>query len=169
MSTKPAIVLVTGSFCLPELYNDILDPLRAKGYEIAAPALRSVVKKPGPPPTLYDDAAAIQTEVKKFADEGKDVVLIAHSYGGTVASQAVKGLSKTEREMQGEKGGIVRLGFITALVPDEGETAVSANGAAATDGMIEVDEVSVYFFGYFLACPFLVCTFPSNLRKRWRE
>lgn len=171
MSDKPAIVLVTGSFALPDLYTNILEPLRAKGYEIASPALRSVGKKPGPPPTLYDDAKVIASEAARFADEGKDVVLIAHSYGGAVASQAVEGLSKAEREKQGKKGGIVRIGYITSLVPEEGEAAPTANVSGNGESFIVVDEVSVSFcfssgIFYFPACYTLategICLFHVN-------
>jgi hypothetical protein len=141
MSPKPAIIIVTGSFSPVDAYDDTIAPLRAQGYEVIVPALPSIGKKPGPPPTLYDDANLIASEAERFVDDGKDVVLIAHSYGGVVASQAVKGLSKKERESQGKKCGIVRIGYLTALVPDEGKVGGSANDPEMKSS-IEVDEVS---------------------------
>lgn len=146
MSDQPAIVLATGSFSLPEFYDRMFDPLRAKGYSISVPMLRTVKRlgtDVGPPPSMYDDAELIASEARKFADEGKDVVIFGHSYGGTPASEAVKGLSKAEREKEGKKGGVVRLGFITCLVPDVGAAAPSANDPNATGDYLKIGEVGL--------------------------
>jgi hypothetical protein len=143
MSSKPAIVIVPGSFAPPELYNGVAEPLRTKGYELSIANLKTVGKKPGPLPTIYDDAAAIAEEVTKFADEGKDVVIIAHSYGGIPTSEAVKGLTKAQREKEGKKGGIIRLGYLSCLVPAVGTPAVADNtGNAAAFELIVPDAVS---------------------------
>lgn len=72
---------------------------------------------------MYDDAAFIAKEVQVLVDKGKDVVLICHSYGGTPASQSTKGLSKAERLAEGKDGGIVRLAYMTAVVPTLGASA----------------------------------------------
>lgn len=125
--SKPSILIVPGSFALPEFYDEVVTPMAAKGYAIKAIHLPSVGLKTGPregePPTMYDDAAFIAKEVTKLADEGKDVVLIAHSYGGAPTTESTKGLGKAERQKAGKKGGIVRLAYLTALVPDVGQPA----------------------------------------------
>lgn len=91
---------------------------------------------------MYDNAAMIAAEATKFADQGKDVMLIAHSYGGVPASEAIKGLSKAERERYGKKGGIVRVAYMTTLVPDLGAAGPTANDP---NGIlyITIDEVSI--------------------------
>ncbi|KAJ4291788.1 hypothetical protein N0V90_009683 [Kalmusia sp. IMI 367209] len=66
---------------------------------------------------MYDDAAYINAVVTKLADEGKEIVLAAHSYGGIPASEALKGLAKAERKQNRKKGGVVHVGYMTALVP----------------------------------------------------
>ncbi|MCJ1384566.1 hypothetical protein MMC17_007683 [Xylographa soralifera] len=130
--SKPSILLVPDSFTLPELYDPIVNAVAAKGYEIQALHLPSVGLKTGPregpPPSMYEDAALIAKEVEKLADEGKDVLLIAHSYGGIPATESTKGLGAEERQKDGKKGGIVALAYITALVPALG---VSAMGVLA--------------------------------------
>ncbi|KAI0841801.1 alpha/beta-hydrolase [Hypoxylon sp. FL0890] len=127
--SKPSIVLVPGSFSLPEFYDNILKAVTARGYEIKGLHYPSVGRKTGPrpgePPSMYDDAAFIAKEVASLSDEGKDVVLIGHSYGGVPVTQSTKGLTKAERQEQGKKGGIVRLAYMTALVPAVGKSAVS--------------------------------------------
>jgi len=130
--SKPSILLIPGSFSLPEGYDPLIDAVAAKGYEIRGLHYPSVGLKTGPregaPPSMYDDAAFIAKETEKLADEGKDVILIAHSYGGIPTTESTKGLGKKEREAQGKKGGIVRLAYMTALVPPAG---VSAGGLLA--------------------------------------
>ena len=130
--SKPAIIIVPGSFALPELYDNLVEPITAKGYEIKALHPPSVSLKTGPregiPPSMYDDAAFIAAEVEKLADQGKDVIVVAHSYGGVPTSQSTKGLGKEGRLKKGKKGGIVNLAYMTCLVPAIG---VSAAGVLA--------------------------------------
>ncbi|PVH74121.1 alpha/beta-hydrolase, partial [Cadophora sp. DSE1049] len=131
--SKPSILLIPGSFALPEFYDPVMDIVRAKGYSIRGLHLPTVglssgKPREGAPPTMYDDAAFIAKEVQVLVDEGKDVILICHSYGGTPTSQSTKGLSKAERQAEGKEGGIVRLAYMTAVVPALG---VSAQGVLA--------------------------------------
>jgi len=126
--TKPTIVLIPGSFALPEFYNPIFDAVRERGYEIRGLHLPSVglsalEGRPGSPPTMYDDAAHIDKELEKLSDEGKNIVLIGHSYGGVPISQCGQGLSKEERQKQGKPGGLVNLAYLTCLVPALGQNA----------------------------------------------
>jgi hypothetical protein len=119
-----SLVFVPGSFSEPELCNSILDPLRQRGYDVHGIHLRSALPKEakpsGPPiPTMYDDAKVIA----ELANEGKDVVIFAHSYGGTPASESLKGLSKASRQAEGKTGGVVRLAFITCLIGEVGQSA----------------------------------------------
>jgi hypothetical protein len=41
---------------------------------------------------------------------------------------ALVGLSKTEREKEGKKGGVVKLGYLCAFIPPEGVSLVVALG-----------------------------------------
>jgi alpha-beta hydrolase superfamily lysophospholipase len=127
-TNKPSILLVPGSFALPEFYDPVFDIVRSKGYDIKglhkpSVGLSAGQPRPGPLPTMYDDAAHIAKEVEKLVDEGKDVILVPHSYGGVPASQSTKGLSKAERQQAGKPGGIVNIAYLTCLVPAIGQTA----------------------------------------------
>ncbi len=90
--------------------------------------------RPGKPPTMYDDAAFINKEAEKLADEGKDVILVGHSYGGVPVTEGAKGLGKKERQAQGKKGGIVNLAYMTCLVPSVGESAAEMLAQVREDG-----------------------------------
>jgi hypothetical protein len=146
MSSKPAIVLVTGSFALPEFYHGTTAALRSKGYEVVDPQLLTSGKKPGPVPTMLDDAALFAKTIEKLADEGKDVLVVAHSYGGLPATESVKGLSKQEREKAGKKGGVVRLAYLTSLVSEVGANAMQTLEGAVEEVYVTPDEVCSCFF-----------------------
>ncbi|KAL2107061.1 hypothetical protein VUR80DRAFT_5732 [Thermomyces stellatus] len=120
---RPTLVIIPGSSSLPEFYTPIVDAIRAHGYEVKALKLPSVVDDAptGPLPTMYDDAAHIQAHVAPLVDAGKDVILVTHSYGGTPGTQSIQGLSKTEREAQGLRGGVVGIAYITSLIPEPGK------------------------------------------------
>jgi len=62
--------------------------LDAHGYTSIYPALPSANTSP-PTVTLYDDAKLIRSEVGNLVEEGKDVVVVMHSYGGIVGSEAI--------------------------------------------------------------------------------
>jgi len=126
---KSSILLIPGSFVLPEMYDPVVAAVRAQGYEMKALHLPSVglsarQGRDGPAPSMHEDAAFVAKEAEKLVEEGKDVVLIGHSYGGIPITQAAKGLGVEDRRKQGKKGGIVKLAYMTALVPAVGSSAV---------------------------------------------
>ncbi|CAI6337113.1 unnamed protein product [Periconia digitata] len=125
-STKPALVFVTGSFVMATHYEFLMEAIKTKGYPAQVIQLKTAgTRRPGPLPTMYDDAADINAAAAKFADEGRDVVVVAHSYGGVPATQSLKGVTKAEREKEGKQGGVVRLAYMTALAPELGAPAGS--------------------------------------------
>lgn len=131
--SRPSILLIPGSFALPDFYDIVVDAATAQGYSIKALHLPSVGLstlngRPGVLPTMYDDAAFIAGEAEKLADEGKDVLLIGHSYGGVPVTQSLKGLSIKERQKQGKAGGVVGLAYITSVVPVVGQSAADVLG-----------------------------------------
>lgn len=116
-----SILLIPGAFGQPVFYASILNAVTAKGYEIKGIPLTTVNlysgdPGPGVPGTVYTDAALIASEAEKLADEGKDVIIITHSYGGVPGTESVKGLAKEDRKKQGKKGGVVRLAYVTSIV-----------------------------------------------------
>lgn len=144
MST-PTVVLVPGSFAHPGFYKDnIIAGIEAKDIPIEAvhnlsSGLSAGQGRPGAPPSMYDDAAQIAEVVEKLADEGKDVVIVGHSYGGVPTTQSVKGLSKADRQKEGKKGGVVRLAYMTCLVPEHGATAASVLSGAPPEQTIKMN------------------------------
>ncbi|KAM0433864.1 hypothetical protein ACHAPT_003807 [Fusarium lateritium] len=130
---RPSLLIVPGASGLPEFYDPFVEAATARGYEIKALHIPSVGlvtgAREGPLPTMYDDAEFIAKRVRELADRGNDVLLITHSYGGTPATESIRGLTKKARQEQGLKGGIIRIAYMTSLVPNVGESAGAVKAA----------------------------------------
>lgn len=77
---------------------------------------------------MYDDAQFIRGELELLIDQGQDVVLVMHSYGGVVGTQAAAGLGKVERQNKGQKGGIIRLFYACSFILPLGHHLCTALG-----------------------------------------
>jgi pimeloyl-ACP methyl ester carboxylesterase len=100
MSKSPTIVLVHGAFADASGYAGVIGELTGAGYTVFAPA--------NPLRSLSGDAAAIHAYVA--AIEGP-VLLVGHSYGGAVITQAATTLDN-----------VVGLVYLSAFGLDEGES-----------------------------------------------
>ncbi|KAL4876610.1 Alpha/beta hydrolase fold-1 [Aspergillus karnatakaensis] len=107
-SQKPAIVLVQSSFQTTLVYEALCTKLQALGYTVALPPLPScsdVENEDFPTRALIDDAAVITRSVKAFVEGGKTVVVVMHSHGGIVGSEAIpETLSYAARHAKGQAG-----------------------------------------------------------------
>ncbi|TDV36038.1 pimeloyl-ACP methyl ester carboxylesterase [Actinophytocola oryzae] len=100
----PTVVLVHGAFADASGWQAVADGLRARGHQVLAPAnpLRGVAA----------DADYIRDFVSTI--EG-DVVLVGHSYGGCVITNAST-----------DAPNVRALVYIAAFAPDEGETLLES-------------------------------------------
>ncbi|KAG8159954.1 hypothetical protein KVR01_010591 [Diaporthe batatas] len=110
-SSKPTILLVQGSFQIPEALSDHDSP----GF-----AERS----------LTDDSRTIEAEVKRLTvDEGKTVMVVMHSYGGLVGSDAIpEDLSLQSRRQNGLAGGVSRLFYFAGFILEPGKSVLDTFG-----------------------------------------
>ena len=137
---KPTIVLIPGSFSPAAFYTHVLEQLSSHGYESVYATLPSIGRKTDgtPAATMAEDAASIQSITSKLAEAGHDILLVTHSYGGICGTESVRGLLKSEREAAGKSGGIVRLMYVTSLVPPVGGSSRTFMGDHLPD-QIHVD------------------------------
>jgi len=105
-SAKPTIVLVHGAFADASSWNGVIKILEEDGYRVVAAAnpLRSVS---GDAEYIGDLLSSIKTPV----------VLVGHSYGGPVITNAAK-----------RTGNVKALVYVSAFAPDEGETSSGLAG-----------------------------------------
>ncbi|KRF32480.1 alpha/beta hydrolase [Nocardioides sp. Soil805] len=98
---RPTIVLVHGAFADSSSWNGVTKRLLSDGYDVVAVA--------NPLRDLDGDAAAVRSVLSTV--EGP-VVLVGHSYGGAVITNATRGNDAIEA-----------LVYVAGFAPDEGESA----------------------------------------------
>lgn len=89
--SKPVIVIVPGSWQKPVAYTVFVQKLQAAGYEATHVAMPTVGGTELPLAGLAEDVAAVRTVLQKIAGEGKKALVIGHSSGGLVGSNAIAG------------------------------------------------------------------------------
>ncbi|KAL9561043.1 hypothetical protein ACKAV7_014784 [Fusarium commune] len=99
----PTVVIVPGSFAPSKHYRVFTESLERHGIDSRVIDTPSVGKRGNiPPATMSDDADEITNVVSKLLDEGKEVVLMTHSYGGIPGTQSLSELSRKSREAEGK-------------------------------------------------------------------
>ncbi|KAJ7459986.1 Alpha/beta hydrolase fold-1 [Mycena galericulata] len=165
MSTapKPSIIIIPGSFSPLSLYDTVIAELKSYGYPVYGVGLETVGHRDNAP-GLYDDAAAVAAVATRLADEGKDVVLVPHSYGGLVACEASKGLAKSVREKEGKKGGIARIVFVTAVAGLQGQSSQDVFDGKADLSRVTIDGAYLVLHKEKLA-PFVCSDLPPDQQQ----
>jgi pimeloyl-ACP methyl ester carboxylesterase len=103
---RPTIVLVHGAFAESASWNKVARNLRARSFPVIAVA--------NPLRGVKSDAAYVAATV---ASVKGPVVLVGHSYGGSVISAAADG-----------KANVKALVFVAAFAPEVGESALDLSG-----------------------------------------
>jgi pimeloyl-ACP methyl ester carboxylesterase len=119
---RPAIVLVHGGWHTPKSYSKFSAALQSIGHEIYIPVLPSMNGSRPPTAHLSHDTAVIRDYVGNLVHAGRSVVVIMHSYGGQVGTNALMDLGKWERQERGLPGGISQLIYVTAFALDYEES-----------------------------------------------
>ncbi|MGW1364860.1 alpha/beta fold hydrolase [Streptomyces chartreusis] len=99
--SKPTVVLVHGAFADSSSWNGVIKKLKENGYPVMAAA--------NPLRGLSSDAASVKN---LLASINGPVVLVGHSYGGAVISNAAHGADNVKA-----------LVYADAFLPDMGESA----------------------------------------------
>lgn len=103
---KPTVVLVHGAFADGSSWNDVVDRLRKDRYPVVAAA--NPLRGPAA------DATTLRGLISHIAGP---VVLVGHSYGGSVISTAAAGNDQVRA-----------LVYVAAFLPAPGETALGLTG-----------------------------------------
>lgn len=132
-SIKPTILFIHGSWHSPKHFGPVRSIFEQHGYSTECPLLPTFNSKPAPPVvSLEDDVGAIQACLDRLIDEeGKEVIVIMHSYGGTVGSEAVHGAwNRQVRNEKGMPGGVIHLLFMCAFIVPVGSSLASTLGGS---------------------------------------
>ncbi|KAI1320763.1 alpha/beta-hydrolase [Xylariaceae sp. FL0255] len=122
------LILVPGAFGTPG------------GFEKIIPHIGELQTYPGsypscdPPDALNancsDDIKTLRSTLLSLLDQGKNLIVLAHSYGGVVAGGAIKDLDPLSRKARGYASAVVGLIYVAGNITLEGETLLEAIGGA---------------------------------------
>lgn len=122
MSTpKPAILLIPGAWHQGEAWKPVTNILQEQGYYVEPVTLPSAG---GPPSTsVADDAAYIRgNHLESLVAQGREVIIVMHSYGGVPGTESVKGFARKDIAAQGKPGGVIALVYTAAFMIAGGQT-----------------------------------------------
>jgi pimeloyl-ACP methyl ester carboxylesterase len=102
-----------------EYFDRVISTLEPLGYKCIAPSLPSVGREP-PTTSLDEDIATVRSTVIQELDNGNDVIINAHSWGGIPTTTALDGLSKEKRASEGKTTGVLKLTFVSAFILPKG-------------------------------------------------
>ncbi|KAH7089541.1 Alpha/beta hydrolase fold-1 [Paraphoma chrysanthemicola] len=140
--SKPNVVVIPGAWHAPHYLDAVSGKLEKQGYTIHARKMPAVGATT-PPKDLSEDVAAARALVEEAIGSGNDVIAIVHSWGGIVAGTGFVGLGKKEREAEGKKGGLIRVGYLAAFIVPEGVSLMDAIGGSPPP-WFDVKEPYVY-------------------------
>lgn len=115
-----SILTVPGAWHGPEAFEPVAAILKKSGYDSVYVTLKSV-GAPMPLTGYEPDVEIVQSTVQQLLDQGKDVVLVMHSYGGAPGQQAAGNLKES-------KGKLVRMAWVCAFAFLEGQSLIKMLG-----------------------------------------
>lgn len=131
--SKPTLIFCPGAWYPPTAFNPLIERLPDYiSHTIAFPSIQqaSTVKD------LQPDINALRSIVQRECDQGYEVIIISHSWSGLPVSSALDGLSQRQRQQTGQEGGVVKLIYMCAFIPDIGQSLLQAFGGQQPDWYI---------------------------------
>lgn len=123
MSAKlPVVVVVPGCWSVPAMYRKLGAALESKSFKVHIPDLPTNNGVRPPNSSHEADVEAVRKVVEPLVNDGKEVIMLMHSYGGVVGTNAVQGLSRTDRQSGNLPGGVVHLLYLSAYVVAKGQS-----------------------------------------------
>jgi pimeloyl-ACP methyl ester carboxylesterase len=124
-SVKPTVVLVHGAWADASSFAPVTAELQKDGYK--------VLNAPNPVRGLETDAANVAAFINQHTTG--PVVLVGHSYGGSVITQAAT-----------QTPSVKALVYVDAYAPDTGDSVISLTGAQPGSALATPDPSTVFDF-----------------------
>lgn len=116
MSHKPTLVFVPGAWHKASIWSKVASILQTQQYKCVCVDLPSTASNPSA--TFLDDVTAVRNSIIAETTQGRDVVVVVHSYGGQVGNSAIKGLAKPREagtsSVTGQTGHVIGLTMIAS-------------------------------------------------------
>ncbi|KUI52871.1 hypothetical protein VP1G_00009 [Cytospora mali] len=147
-----AVLVITGAWHVPYHYRKLIAGLEEKGIRTICPCLPTNNNAVPPNKTVLDDIALIRDIVSSEVAKGTQLTVLAHSYGGVIATAA---LGDFVYPVNGDlaQGGVTNIIYMASFMIMEGETLAQLCGGslppfvvAHEDGSLDVDDPAYYFY-----------------------
>ena len=110
---KAAVLIVTGAYFLPDAWKHFRDDLTEAGFVSSCPRLPTCGDVRPPKATVEDDVKAVRDAATELVKAGHPIIVLAHSYGGIVASDAI---SADLYAKDPSSPGVVHLIYLAAML-----------------------------------------------------
>lgn len=131
--SKPTLIFCPGAWYPPTAFDPLIEKLpEYTTHVVAFPSIQDATNVKD----LKPDIEAVRSLVQHECNEDREVMIVSHSWSGLPVSSALDGLSRAQREKTGQKGGVVKLIFLSAFIPDVGQSLLQAFGGTAPDWYI---------------------------------
>ncbi len=129
--TKPTIVLVHGAWADASSWAGVIERLLADGFTVTAPP--NNLRGPSA------DAAYLRAYLETLPGP---IVLVGHSYGGFVITNAATGLTSVKA-----------LVYVDAFIPDEGQPVAALTGAESALATAAADPTALFKLSPYPGAP----------------
>ncbi|KAL2848696.1 alpha/beta-hydrolase [Aspergillus pseudodeflectus] len=121
---KPTLIFAPGAWYPATAFTPLTALLESDRYTCHTVAFPSI-QQATTVTDLSADIAAVRALVELEVEKGNKVVIVVHSWAGLPVNSALEGLAKGAG---GSGGGVVKLIFISAFIPELGQSLISAFG-----------------------------------------
>lgn len=135
-----SVVLSHGAFQTQYHYQLYLDAIRTNTEFDRVIVPEQLSSGPDPPVNCFEsDVASIKAAVTSELRSGRDVLLVAHSYGGITGCEALAAIPESPAENDGMPvGRILGIVFVSAFVAEQGQSLITSYNKRADWVRIEV-------------------------------
>ncbi|KAI1325843.1 Alpha/beta hydrolase fold-1 [Xylariaceae sp. FL0255] len=111
----PMIFFVPGAWHGPWVFDQTRHILSERGFDTATSDLRTVESNDASI-GVQDDANHVRSALTKLIDMGKEIIVVAHSYGGIIAANSIDpSLGIKQRAADSCKGGVILVLLLAAF------------------------------------------------------
>ncbi|OAL54082.1 alpha/beta-hydrolase [Pyrenochaeta sp. DS3sAY3a] len=119
-SPKQIVLIIGGGWHTTKSYEKLIALLEQHGFEVHVPSHPSMNQVRPPNADLETDSTHMRSYVENLLKDGREIIVVMHSYGGQVGTNALDGFGFEERAAKGLPGGILNLIYMTACALPEG-------------------------------------------------
>lgn len=161
------VLVITGAWHIPKHYSKITSRLENKGIRVLCPRLPTNNNAYPPNKFLEDDVAFIRDVVYKEIDSGTHLHVVAHSWGGIIATAALADFMPQPSNTQNpQKGGVCNIIYMAAFIPFEGESLAGIFGGSLPPYLVPKDDGTLQWTN---PIDHLYNDLPEDEARKWEE